>query len=145
MRLYREVGRSFSAIHREIPSPVSPPPLEVDKDEAMSGLNGRSHFQQPTDENYSLAEELKEATERLKVLEEAKAAAEKKMRTQEVMLQEAQTAIQFHQHDAQQWMSIAETYQNSCIQCSNALSQLISITEGIQSQVSGVYPGSAQF
>lgn len=144
MRLYREVGRSFNAIHREIPSPVSIPPLEVDKDEAMSELNGRCHFQQPTDENYRLAEELKEVNERLKVLEEANAAAEKKMRTQEAMLQEAQTTIQFYQQDAQQWMTVAGTYQNSCVQCSNALSQLISFIEGIQSQISIISPKSAQ-
>ncbi|KAL4861087.1 hypothetical protein BDV12DRAFT_191311 [Aspergillus spectabilis] len=143
MRLYHEVGKSFYATHQVITDPVDQP-LCANTDEEVPELDEEYCMQQLIDENARLAEELERINKKAKTLEDAKVLAENNMDAQEVKLQEVQAAINFHQQDAQQWMAVAQTYQNSCIQCSNALSQLINFTEGIQSQFSVIFPKSAQ-
>ncbi|KAL4924641.1 uncharacterized protein BDV17DRAFT_295275 [Aspergillus undulatus] len=140
MRLYNEVGKSFHATEREITSPVGSTPPATDTDESSPEPSEEICIQKLIEENTRLAEDLDVMTKKAKAVEEARVLAENNIKIQEVMLQEAQAAISFHQHDAQQWMAVAETYQNSCIQCSNALSQLINLTEGIQSRVSIALP-----
>ncbi|KAL4745861.1 hypothetical protein BDW72DRAFT_198246 [Aspergillus terricola var. indicus] len=143
MQLYHEVGKSFYATHREVTDPVELTPLCISMDENTSEPSEEDYIQQLIDENTRLTEDLEQVTKQAKSLEEAKVLAESNLKVQEIMLQEAQATINFHQQDAQQWMAVAETYQNSCIQCSSALSQLISFTEGIQSRVSVAFPESA--
>jgi hypothetical protein len=142
MRLYHEVGKSFCATSREAmhKSGLTPPCSESEG----SVLEQRdvNRIQELTDENTRLAEELGRMKEEARILAQAKTLAENEAKNREIMLQEAQATIQFHQQDAQQWMAVAETYQASCIQCSDALRRLIDLAEGAQSHVSIAFPNS---
>ncbi|KAL4733607.1 hypothetical protein BDV11DRAFT_210091 [Aspergillus similis] len=132
MRLYHEVGQSFYATHREVTDPVELTPLCVDTDKSTPEPREDGYIQQLIDENARLTEELEQISKQVEVLKEANVLAENNLKAQEIMLQEASATINFHQQDAQQWMAVAETYKNSCIQCSNALLQLIGFTEAEQ-------------
>jgi hypothetical protein len=142
MRLYHEVGKSFCATARDTTDKPGLTPLCTESEGIVLEQRDVNRIQELTNENVRLAEELGRMKEEARILAQAKTLAENEAKNRETMLQEAQATIQFHQQDAQQWMAVAETYQTSCIQCSDALRRLINLAEGAQSHVSIAFPNS---
>ncbi|KAA8647900.1 uncharacterized protein ATNIH1004_002326 [Aspergillus tanneri] len=123
MQLCREVGQSFHAVRcNNIDQRPPPAPLSVQYEQVMA-------------EKFQLIQKLEQVEKDKAALELAKAEAEDEIQVQKSIIREAQMTIHLHQQDIQHWMTVAEYYQSSCMQCSEALGQLIAFAQGISTEL----------
>jgi hypothetical protein len=81
-------------------------------------------------ENLGLAEKLRLAEEKAHRNEQAAIEANDEINSQRSMIREAQMAIDRHEQDILNWMSLCEWYQAKCLQCSNVLGQMMAFLQG---------------
>lgn len=94
-----------------------------------------NQLSQLKNENSCLLEMLENIKRDKARLEQANSEAEDEVQVQKSIIREAQMTIHLHQQDIQHWMGVANCYQMSCIQCSDALGQMITFTQGVKSEV----------
>ncbi|KAJ5883446.1 uncharacterized protein N7473_010332 [Penicillium subrubescens] len=81
-------------------------------------------------ENISLAGKLRVAEEEAHRYEQAVTEANDKINCQRSVIEESRIAIQRHEQDILNWMSLCEWYQTKCLQCSSVLDQMSAFLQG---------------
>ncbi|KAE8371114.1 hypothetical protein BDV26DRAFT_299095 [Aspergillus bertholletiae] len=128
IQLYHEVGKSFYAVQ----------PGSVQKE---SRVNSDEGLQKVVREKLDLASKLAAAEMQLTTMKAAKKQDEYVIWVQNSMVKEAQIAALLQQQDTQSWISVAEYYQLSYIQCRSALERAKLVLEELKPEVPLPSPG----
>lgn len=82
-----------------------------------------------------LSGELEQAKKDIEGLKLAVAEAKGEAQVRKSIIRDAEMAIHLHQQDIQNWMAVAEVYQTSSIQSSDALGKIIAFVQEVTHEV----------